>query len=203
MAVKGHARSRVIRFAARSPKRAQFTLPNSLGITVYGLLSVAPALVGAVLPTAGLRMSDGQSTYASPAWFGLPLPEEKDASYTPIRVPKSSQYGCDGKVEVEDVPEEGGFLLLLERGHCTFDVKAVAAQEAGAEGVIVMNTLEGIYQVCNGARCTKSLLIFRTVLFLSRLVCEALLWFGRDRILAANSSGRWRESSSPLFTSGI
>lgn len=66
--------------------------------------------------------------------------------YLPLKVPSGSKDGC-GVVEIDDAPTEGGYVLLVERGNCFFDVKAVAAQEAGAAGLIVMNSLQGIYQV--------------------------------------------------------
>lgn len=104
-------------------------------------------LVEAVLPTGELRLSGGDIAYAAPAWFGLQLPEEGEASYLPLRVPRGSADGC-GDVTVDDPPADGsGFVLLVERGNCFFDVKALAAQEAGAEGLVVMNSIEGIYQV--------------------------------------------------------
>lgn len=101
--------------------------------------------VKAVMPTASLRLSDGGAAFASPAWFGLRIPEEGEASYLPLRVPSGDADGCED-VEVDDAPS-GGFVLLVERGNCYFDVKALAAQEAGAKGLVVMNSLEGIYQV--------------------------------------------------------
>ena len=97
------------------------------------------------MPTASLRLSNGETAYASPAWFGLQIPEEENASYLPLRVPSGDADGCED-VQVEDAPD-GGFVLLVERGKCFFDVKALAAQEAGAKGLVVMNSLEGIYQV--------------------------------------------------------
>eukprot|EP00752_Nemacystus_decipiens_P009947 g8870.t1 len=99
----------------------------------------------AVLPTGELRLTGGATAYAAPAWFGLQLPEEQEASYLPLRVPQSSSDGC-GTVTVQDPPANGGFVLLVERGNCFFDEKALAAQEAGAEGLVVMNSVEGIYQ---------------------------------------------------------
>lgn len=101
----------------------------------------------AVLPTAALQLSNGESTYAAPAWFGLRIPEDADATYLPIRVPSGRADGCED-VTVDDVPEGGGFVLVVERGNCFFDTKALAAQAAGAAGIIVMNSIEGIYQVC-------------------------------------------------------
>lgn len=121
----------------------------SVGVTLFlGVLTSSGQLsmVEAVMPTAGLRLSNGRATYAAPAWFGLQVPEEEDASYLPLRVPSGGADGCED-VRVDDAPE-GGFVLLVERGNCYFDVKALAAQVAGAEGLVVMNSLEGIYQVC-------------------------------------------------------
>lgn len=131
-------------------------------------------LVEAVIPSAGLRISDGGLAYASPAWFGIPIPEEGDAEFLPLRVPSGDADGCDN-VTVEDIPEEGGgFVLVLERGNCFFDVKALNAQEAGAKGVVVMNTVKGIYQVwflrcspcvmqCSGSTATAVLYSTRSV----------------------------------------
>lgn len=128
-----------------------------IGPSVTGVL-LAPLLVTnllggvdlaeAVLPTGELRLADGGTAYAAPAWFGLQLPEEEGASFLPLRVPNGDADGC-GEVTVDDPPADGGgFVLLVERGNCFFDVKALAAQEAGAEGLVVMNSIEGIYQVC-------------------------------------------------------
>lgn len=107
----------------------------------------------AVLPTAAIQLSDGESTYAAPAWFGLQVSEGADATYLPIRVPSGRADGCED-VTVDDAPE-GGFVLVVERGNCFFDTKAIAAQEAGAKGLIVMNSVEGIYQVCAGNCCIR------------------------------------------------
>lgn len=104
-----------------------------------------PGPAAAVLASARVSLSDGQYVYAAPAYFGWPLPDEKDATFVPIRVPSSAANGC-GPVEV-DAPSTEGFVLLVERGGCLFEAKALAAQEAGASGLIVMNSLEGIYQV--------------------------------------------------------
>lgn len=105
--------------------------------------------VDAVIPTASLRLSTGEITYAAPAWFGIQPPEQEEASYLPLRIPTGDFDGCLD-VSVDDPPSEG-FVLLVERGHCFFDVKALAAQKAGALGLIVMNSVEGIYQVCREA----------------------------------------------------
>lgn len=108
-------------------------------------ISVVGVHVDAVTPTAGIKLSNGGTTYAAPAWFGLQIPEEEEASYLPLRSPSGSQHGCED-VKVDDAPS-GGFVLLVERGNCFFDAKALAAQEAGAQGLVVMNSVEGIYQV--------------------------------------------------------
>lgn len=137
----------------RDPRRGSVTRRRRLLARAALTTLVAASLQGggvnlveAVLPTGELRLSGGDTAYAAPAWFGLGLPEEEDASYLPLRVPQGSADGC-GDVTVEDKPAEGGFVLLVERGNCFFDEKALAAQEAGAEGLVVMNSVEGIYQV--------------------------------------------------------
>ena len=102
--------------------------------------------VDAVVPTASLRVSSGETAYAAPAWFGPQPLDQEDAIYMPLRVPSGEFDGCKD-VSVDDQPT-AGFALLVERGHCFFDVKALAAQTAGARGIVVMNSLRGIYQVC-------------------------------------------------------
>ena len=39
-----------------------------------------------------------------------------------------------------------GFYLLVSRGNCSFIDKAIAAKNVGALGVVVYNSIEGIYQ---------------------------------------------------------
>eukprot|EP00903_Cladosiphon_okamuranus_P014280 g13263.t1 len=115
-----------------------------LSAVVAATLKAHP--VEAVLPTGELRLTGGGTAYAAPAWFGLQLPEEEEANYLPLMVPQGSADGC-GVVTVDNPPADGGgFVLLVERGNCFFDEKALAAQEAGAEGLVVMNSVEGIYQ---------------------------------------------------------
>lgn len=123
------------------------TRPPSGALVTGSLLLVltGAGLVEAVLPTGELRLSGGGLAYAAPAWFGLQLPEEAEAEYLPLRVPTGDPDGCSD-VTVADAPAEG-FVLLVERGNCFFDVKALAAQEAGAKGLVVRNSVEGIYQV--------------------------------------------------------
>lgn len=123
-----------------------FLASSLLFVTATTLLGCVDLAV-AVLPTGELRLAGGGTAYAAPAWFGLQLPEEEEAKYLPLKVPKGASDGC-GEVTVDDPPADGGgFVLMVERGNCFFDVKALAAQEAGAEGLVVMNSVEGIYQV--------------------------------------------------------
>ncbi len=141
------AGSRIVTMGCGRTGRRGVTRPAP-GALVTGsllLLLVGAGLVEAVLPTGELRLSDGGSAYAAPAWFGLQLPEEDEAESLPLRVPAGDADGCS-EVTVADAPAEG-FVLLVERGNCFFDVKAVKAQEAGAKGLVVRNSVEGIYQV--------------------------------------------------------
>lgn len=137
--------------------------PRTFSVASMGLLLLLAAAgldpAEAVLPTGELRLADGSTAYAAPAWFGLQLPEEEEATYLPLRVPSSDADGC-GKVTVDDPPADGGgFVLLVERGNCFFDAKALAAQEAGAEGLVVMNSVEGIYQVRQGLGWTHGAVV--------------------------------------------
>lgn len=137
------------RVTAGTAKLSPASLFVMMTTTLLLLLGGVIDLAEAVLPTGELRLADGVTAYAAPAWFGLQLPEETEAKFLPLRVPKGAADGCDD-VTVDDPPANGGgFVLLVERGNCFFDVKALAAQVAGAEGLVVMNSIEGIYQVCS------------------------------------------------------
>ena len=134
----------------RRDRRGSVGIASAHGAVVTLILGAYwTCRVDAVIPTASLRLSTGEITYAAPAWFGLQPPEQEEASYLPLRIPTGDFDGCLD-VSVDDPPSEG-FVLLVERGHCFFDVKALAAQKAGALGLIVMNSVEGIYQVCGEA----------------------------------------------------
>ncbi|CAM9990627.1 unnamed protein product, partial [Choristocarpus tenellus] len=107
------------------------------------LIGLSPSV--AVIPTSMVEVSTGYIAFASPAWFGPQVPEKGQSSWLTVLMPTSSADACE-EVEV-DVPEEGeDFYLLSDRGNCAFEAKAIAAEAVGAKGLLVMNSLEGIYQ---------------------------------------------------------
>ena len=75
------------------------------------------------------------------------LPEEEDAEFRRLLIPLNGETGCNAEgIKVpEYVPSNEKFVLLLETGNCSFYQKGIAAQRAGAAGVLVANTVKGIY----------------------------------------------------------
>ena len=58
-------------------------------------------------------------------------PLNKDGCLSPITLPPT-------------LPTDTPFALFLERGVCSFEKKALAAQEAGASVVVIYNSEEGL-----------------------------------------------------------
>lgn len=110
------------------------------------LLSVhlLQGVVNGVTPIAELYLkSIGTSLYASPAKFSSDLPSNLyDADYNRLFEPTNDNDGC--APVVPRVPH-GVFYLLVSRGNCSFGAKTEAAENVGASGIIVYNSLEGIY----------------------------------------------------------
>jgi hypothetical protein len=101
----------------------------------------------AVIPVGELttRKLKGTTTivYVAPASFGDSLSAEKDATFMRLVKPLS---GFDGCAPVPQVLKSSSFYLLVSRGNCSFADKAIAAANIGARGVVIYNSLEGIYQ---------------------------------------------------------
>ena len=104
--------------------------------------------VVAVIPLAEIttRKVLGTTTvvYGAPSTFSDSLSEEKDALFMRLVKPLNGLDGCDPIAP--GLRGLQGFHLLVSRGNCTFLDKAVAAYDIGASGVVVYNSLEGIYQ---------------------------------------------------------
>jgi hypothetical protein len=102
----------------------------------------------AVIPLAEIttRKVLGTTTvvYGAPSTFSDSLSEEKDALFMRLVKPLSGTDGCDPIAP--GLRGLQGFHLLVSRGNCTFLDKAIAAYNIGASGVVVYNSLEGIYQ---------------------------------------------------------
>ena len=102
----------------------------------------------AIIPLGALstRKVLGTSTiiYGAPASFSGSLNEQRDAAFVRLVKPVSEVDGCD------PVPptflDDQNFYLLVSRGNCSFLEKTVAASNIGALGVVIFNSIEGIYQ---------------------------------------------------------
>ena len=112
----------------------------SILLTVHLLQGV----VNGVTPIAEIYLkSIGTSVYATPAKFSSDLPSDlNDADYNRLFEPTNDNDGC--APDVPHVPH-GVFYLLVSRGNCSFAAKTEAAENVGASGIIVYNSLEGIY----------------------------------------------------------
>lgn len=100
----------------------------------------------AITPTG--EMSIRQSTvviYLAPGSFGNDLSDESDTIYRKLVQPAGDDNGCAPEIP-QLFPKNSQFYLLVARGNCTFTEKAVAAEAQGAKGVVIYNSLEGIYQ---------------------------------------------------------
>lgn len=102
----------------------------------------------AVIPLGELttRKLLGTSTviYGAPASFSESLSEEKDAVFVRLVKPISGFDGCDPTPPT--IKNNQNFYLLVSRGNCSFLDKTIAASNIGASGVVVFNSIEGIYQ---------------------------------------------------------
>ncbi len=100
--------------------------------------------VNGVTPIAELYLKSVTETiYAAPAKFSSDLPSTiYNADYNRLFEPINDNDGCDP--ELPHIPH-GIFYLLVSRGNCSFASKTEAAEKVGASGIIVYNSLEGIY----------------------------------------------------------
>lgn len=102
-------------------------------------------LIDAVTPSAELKVRLNSKTfYVAPGSFSSSFTDESDTTYRKLLPPTGLQDGCEPNIPV--LPKNAQFYLLVERGNCSFESKAVAAENVGAKGVVIYNSLEGIYQ---------------------------------------------------------
>lgn len=105
-------------------------------------------VIMAVIPMGELTtrklLGTATTVYGAPASFGLALSAEKNAVYIRLVMPVSGFDGCEP--EAPTIRNNQPYYLLVMRGNCSFLDKALAASDIGAAGVVVYNSLEGIYQ---------------------------------------------------------
>jgi hypothetical protein len=104
--------------------------------------------VRAILPTAAIQVTTAQgetfNLLASQASFGsYPLESpERNAAHALVAAPSDNAHLCDNSTTTRIA---GGGLVMVPRGLCTFELKALIAQRLGAAGVIVYGSLESRY----------------------------------------------------------
>ncbi len=100
----------------------------------------------AVIPSVEFQLyGEGKGGYAAPAAFGANLLSVQ-SKWLPLAIPETGKDGCSNVRAKGGVKRKPPFILLVERGNCSFASKALAAQSIGAASLIVANTLEGIYE---------------------------------------------------------
>ncbi|KAJ3666275.1 hypothetical protein Zmor_001728 [Zophobas morio] len=65
--------------------------------------------------------------------FGAPFNESFYIEHVPL-VPIQPKFGCTTPNNIEDIE---GNVALIERGECSFKMKAIIAEKAGAQAVII------------------------------------------------------------------
>ncbi len=74
------------------------------------------------------------------------LPRVEDAEYQRLILPRHGEIGCESTISLSNsLPNSAKFVILLERGECAYYRKALIAQRAGASGVLIANTVRGVY----------------------------------------------------------
>jgi len=111
------------------------------------LLLVLPAtLTHAALPNAEIHVEGGSSFLATFASFGARQTIATDTNSLLLTPPLTVDASlCSDLVDYSTVQWEGD-IMLVPRGNCTFERKALAAQQMGASAIIIYNTLESRYQ---------------------------------------------------------
>ena len=113
-------------------------------LTIGTLISSANGVIPLAEITTSKVLGTTTVIYGALSSFGGSLNEEKDAQFTRLVKPTNGLDGCNPIPPV--LKGIQGFYLLVSRGNCTFLEKTIAAQTAGASGVLVYNSLESIYQ---------------------------------------------------------
>mmetsp|Transcript_5916 Transcript_5916/g.8820 ORF Transcript_5916/g.8820 Transcript_5916/m.8820 type:complete len:684 (+) Transcript_5916:51-2102(+) len=114
-------------------------------ISFISILLVAffPTYLDSVTPSAQIKVKDYESTiiYSSPASFSATISRETQSSFHFLLYPDLNSTGCEKSYFSESNP-----YAIVARGDCTFEEKLSIALESNAKGLIIYNTLYGIYQ---------------------------------------------------------
>eukprot|EP01041_Mallomonas_annulata_P000605 gene605-1168_t len=102
----------------------------------------------AIIPSGVLQsaLPTQQALYCAPGSFSSKLPNQND-NLVPqtVLIPKNNKDGCKVETASQNLLTNN-FVWLVERGGCNFIDKGKHAAQAGASGLIVYNSLKGIYQ---------------------------------------------------------
>jgi hypothetical protein len=106
-----------------------------------------------IIPTGELKVKrTNQVLYSATSSFGASLEREEASVYKRIyQIGGDSKDGCYKPYVTTKNSQGSSFYVLISRGNCSFEAKAHAAIGLGAVGVVVYNSLEGIYQGRNYA----------------------------------------------------
>lgn len=112
--------------------------------------------VWSVTPMAEIKVKGTNSYYyAATASFGDSLTSEDASSFAYLyQYTGTSKDGCTVTSKSSFEHDNSNFLMFVERGNCSFESKAIIAESIGATGIVVYNSLEGIYQGNNYASDT-------------------------------------------------
>jgi len=128
-----------------------------------------------VVPAGQLLMRgrSGALHFAPGSLSKARLPEMGDTDYQRLLLPTNGEAGCASAITVPPYfPPYKNFALLLERGECSYQQKAIAAQRAGAASVLIANTVRGVYGDRGHA-------------LVSDVNCEAgMAWLDASRVLS-------------------
>lgn len=134
---------RVMKFLSRICGTAVFHMVFVFLLNIFILLYV----VDSIIPIAEVKIQHSDSFfYAAPANFGKSLKSQDEALYrTVVQVTGVNKDLCSLNSNTFIDTGRDDFYLLVPRGNCSFETKTVHAQRLGASGIIIYNSLEGIY----------------------------------------------------------
>lgn len=118
-----------------------FYMSNFFSIIPFILLVDVRAILPRGIIQDSFLLND--PLYCAPAEFSPDLSSSYDASSKAIVMPKGNIDGCRVSRNYDSFES---YYWLVERGNCTFEEKAIKAYHSGAEGVIISNSLKGIYK---------------------------------------------------------
>lgn len=103
-----------------------------------------------ITPSGEMKIRQKDSIiYVAASTFGGELNDESETTYKKLVKPIGDDDGCSPVIP--RLQHNSQFYLLVARGNCSFVDKAIAAETAGAKGIVIYNSIEGIYQGNNFA----------------------------------------------------